>query len=375
MSSSSAVGVMHVVDTLDIGGTETVAVNLANRLPRERYRPYLCTTRRASRSNALASSLHKDVRRLSLDRDFRFDLSAVIRLVDFIRREKINLLHVHSTSIFLGRLAALLAPSRVRVIWHDHYGRCELNDRPVRLYRLAISGAAGVIAVNYQLAEWARRSLHVSPRRVWYVPNFVMPSRAQTRLAQDLPGSSGNRIVCVGNLRLQKDHLTLIRAMAVVRDHHPAAHLLIAGAPLDVDLAHSLGREVRRLRLEENVTFLGQVDDVASILPICDIGVLSSLSEGLPLALLEYGWAGLPAVATSVGQCPEVLDHGNAGILVKPGAPQELATAIQQLLSSPERRNASARRLRDFVRKTFDPAVIVNQICRIYETVLSEDAG
>jgi glycosyltransferase involved in cell wall biosynthesis len=136
-----------------------------------------------------------------------------------------------------------------------------------------------------------------------------------------------------------------------------------------------LRREVARLRLEGNVTFLGQVDDVASILRASDIGVLSSVSEGLPLTLLEYGWAGLPAVATSVGQCPEVLDQGNAGILVKPGAYDELAAAIQHLLSSAERRHASARRLQDFVRKAFDPAVIVNQICRIYETVLSEDAA
>ena len=368
----TSTGVMQVVDTLDIGGTETVAVNLANRLPRERYRPYLCTTRRPCRGNALAASLQPDVQHLRLDRESRFDLNALLRLSNFIRGENIRLLHLHSTAIFLGRFAALLAPSNIRVIWHDHYGRCELNDRPVRLYRLATSGAAGVISVNQQLAQWACRRLHVLPSRVWYVPNFVVPSVAQRRLLPNLPGTPGNRIVCVGNLRPQKDHLTLIRAMAVLRENHPAAHLLLVGAPLDANLTESLHQEVGRLRLEKNVTFLGQVSDVASILPACDIGVLSSVSEGLPLTLLEYGWAGIPAVATSVGQCPEVLDQGNAGILVKPGSSHELADAIQQLLSSAERRGAAAIRLQDFVRKTFDPEVIMDRICQIYDLVLSE---
>lgn len=375
MKLTSAVGIMHVVDTLDLGGTETVALNLANRLPRDRYRPYLCTTRHFQRENTLLMDLGRDVPQLHLDRRFRFDLAAVVRLWAFIRKEDIRLLHLHSTSLFLGRIATLFALSNVRIIWHDHYGRCELDDRPIGLYRLAAAGADGVIAVNQQLADWAQRKLQMSPHRVWYVPNFVAPQPAQSGSSRTLPGSPGNRIVCVGNLRPQKDHLTLIRAMGLVCKEHPAAHLLLAGAPLDPSLSRLLKREVATLGLEGNVTFLGQVQHVTSILPDCDIGVLSSISEGLPLTLLEYGWAGLPAVATSVGQCPEVLDYGKAGILVRPGAAEELAGAIRQLLTSADRRRSAGSRLRDFTKKTFDPSVIINQVCRIYDTVLSEGAA
>jgi glycosyltransferase involved in cell wall biosynthesis len=374
MKLASTLGVMHVVDTLDVGGTETVALNLANRLPRNRYRPYLCTTRHFQRKNTLLTDLDRDVPQLHLNRKFRFDPDAVVRLWDFIRKEDIRLLHLHSTSLFLGRIATLFTVSKVRIIWHDHYGRCELNDRPVGLYHLAAAGADGIIAVNQQLVDWAQHKLQMSPHRVWYVPNFVTPQPVRSGSSRTLPGSPGNRIVCVGNLRPQKDHLTLIRAMALVCKEHPAAHLLIAGAPLDPSLADLLRREVATLGLQGNVTFLGQVQHVTSILPDCDIGVLSSISEGLPLTLLEYGWAGLAAVATSVGQCPEVLDYGKAGILVKPGAAEELAGAIGQLLTSADRRRSAGSRLRDFIQKTFDPAAIINRICRIYDTVLKEGA-
>src|SRR5215470_165810 len=187
MKPASTVGVMHVVDTLDVGGTETVALNLSNRLPRDRYRPYLCTTRHFQRENTLLTELNRDVPQLHLDRKFRFDFDAVARLRNFIRKEDIQLLHLHSTSLFLGRIATLFAPPSVRIIWHDHYGRCELNDRPLGLYHLAAAGADGVIAVNQQLADWATRKLQLSPRRVWYVPNFVTPQSASSDSSRTLP--------------------------------------------------------------------------------------------------------------------------------------------------------------------------------------------
>jgi len=350
-----------------------MAVNIANGLPRDRFRPYLCSTRRAG---PLACYLNSDVGHLNLERRSRFDFGCVSRLRTFIRQENINLLHAHSSSLFLGRLVSLLVPSRrISVIWHDHYGRSEWRDRPASLYRLATKGAAGVIAVNYRLVEWARKDLGISPERIWYVPNFVPPTSPTGCASKELPGSPGSRIVCVANLRPQKDHLNLIRAMAVVLQSHPNAHLLVIGAPVDAAYADSLRHEVSRLHVEKNVTFFGQVTEVAAVLLACDIGVLSSASEGLPLSLLEYGRSGLPVVATSVGQCPEVLNYGRVGILVEPSAPEQLAEAIRRLLESTELRQQLGRQLREFVRKVFAPEGVLNRICRIYDFVLSESAS
>src|ERR1019366_2381799 len=168
--------------------------------------------------------------------------------------------------------------------------------------------------------------LHVPTERVWYIPNFVVP--APDSQPPILPGARGARIVCVANLRPQKDHCTLLRAMALVVRRHPVAHLLLAGATKDPVCLDLVKTEISRLALDANVSLLGERHDVAAILQVCDIGVLSSASEGLPLALIEYGMAGLPAVATEVGQCPEVLDQGRAGMLVAPGAPKLLAEAL-----------------------------------------------
>jgi glycosyltransferase involved in cell wall biosynthesis len=358
---------MHLVDSLDVGGTERMAVNFVNSLPRERYVPYLCTTRR---DGPLEESVGADVVRLRLERKHRFDVVAVRRLVEFNREHGVRLLHAHSSSLFVAVAASGFAPHPA-VVWHDHYGRYAVEQRNAFLFRQLVRNASGVIAVSEPLAEWARNRLHVPTERVWYIPNFVVP--APDSQPPILPGVRGARIVCVANLRPQKDHCTLLRAMALVVQRQPAAHLLLVGAANDAACLDFVKKEISQLELGANVSLLGERHDVAAILRVCDVGVLSSASEGLPLALIEYGMAGLPAVATEVGQCPEVLDQGRAGMLVAPGAARLLAEALLSLLESPDRRAALGLQLRTRVQGFYSSGTIIERACRVYETVLRQD--
>jgi glycosyltransferase involved in cell wall biosynthesis len=110
--------------------------------------------------------------------------------------------------------------------------------------------------------------------------------------AANLPGSRGSRIICLANFRPEKDHFTLVRAMALVVNKVPEAQLLLAGKTNDESYKQAVQREIADRRLESNISVLGERHDVAEILKACDVGVLSSASEGLPMSLLEYGAAG-----------------------------------------------------------------------------------
>jgi len=227
---------------------------------------------------------------------------------------------------------------------------------------------SGVIAVNDVLAAWSRERLHVPSDRVWYIPNF-----AEMRISNgcpELPGRKGARIVHVANLRPQKDHLTLLRAFAAVVQRVPDAHLLLAGAAPDAVYHDFLRVQIQHLGVSGRVTMLGSRNDIPDLLASCDIGVLSSTCEGLPVSLLEYGAAGLPAVCSAVGQCPEVLDRGAAGILFPGGDVVALADALINLLQSPDRRSALGRCLLERVSRHYSQEGVVQQVCEIYETVL-----
>jgi glycosyltransferase involved in cell wall biosynthesis len=364
-SNHGRVGVMHLTDTLDAGGLERVAVNLVNTLPRARYHAHLCTTRR---DGALAELVAPGVGRLCLNRRRSIDAGAVVRLAAYIKEHQIKLLHAHGTALFIARAAATLTRG-VNVVWHDHYGRYLEQERPALLYKLATRGVGGVIAVNEPLAAWSRERLGVPAERVRYVPNFVCEPPLD-QATPELPGAAGGRVVCVANLRPQKDHLNLVRAMQAVKREAPHAHLILVGGGHDEAHRAKIFSEVESRGLSADVSWLGERRDVSAILGACDVGVLGSASEGLPLALIEYGMAGLPVVATDVGQCAEVLDNGRAGLLVPPGRPGELAAALLSLLNDGGRAAQLGARLRARVRSAYSAEAVIEQVCRVYEMAL-----
>lgn len=360
---SALPGVMHLLDTLDAGGAERVAVNLVNSLPRETYRVFLCTSRR---DGALAALLEPGVERVCLQRRHTLDAFAVWRLAAFIRRHRIRILHAHGPSLFLAVASHLLAP-RLSVVWHVHHGHYAGAHNRALLHRLFCKGVSFLVVVNHDLVRYAEDRLAVAPARVRFVPNLA--SSIHPSAPVPLPGTVGKRILCVANLRPEKDHLTLVRALDVVRRQIPGVHLLLAGAFTDPKTVSRLRYEIAANALDESITLLGARTDVPALCASCDIGVLSSRSEGFPMALVDYGQAGLPVIATAVGECAQVLEGGDAGILVPPGQPGVLAAKLILLLGDAKLRRTLASAFARRVETLYSPNTVIRQICTIYETV------
>ena len=370
MSLRNPIGVLHLIDTLDAGGAERLAVNLVNLLPRDRFRPLLCTTRR---DGPLNSSVASDVERACLGRRRTIDPGALTRLRRLVRMHNIKVIHAHGYTVFLAALAAA-GMSSSKLIWHIHHGR--LADTgpgdPLQLASRAVSNRVdAAVTVSQALADWCHTRTNIPQNAIWYIPNFVCHWDEESA-APTLPGQAGCRIACVANIRPEKDHATLVRAMASVVRVVPNAHLLIIGA---YETASPTYDHVQNLihdsELAGHVTFLGSRNDVSNILSACDIGVLSSESEGLPLSILEYGIQGLATIATSVGQCRTVLDDGRAGIVVPPRDPRQLAEALVTLLAAPERRRDLGAKLRHRVLARYSAGRVLQRFSHVYHTALA----
>ena len=350
-----------------------MAVNFVNQLPRDRFEPFLCSTRRGG---LLAGEVLDDVGRLELGRTRRIhDLAALHRLARFLREQSIDIVHAHGTSLFIAAAACQLVP-RTRLVWHDHLGATtDTRQRKRLLYRLAAARTDHIITVSKLLETWAEAELGLPPDHVTTIPNFVLPAdgaagRRDLADLAELPGVAGRRIACVANLRRQKDHFTLLGAMAQLIDDLPGAHALLLGAAVDASLERSITEQIQTLGLDGNVTLLGARPDVAAVLARCDVGVLSSRSEGFPLALLEYGMAGLPVVATDVGECGEILDRGAAGALVPPGDTGALAGALHQLLTDPASAAHLGDQLKRRVEDRYGAEAVLARVEAIYGSVL-----
>ncbi|MCB0425854.1 MAG: glycosyltransferase [Mangrovimonas sp.] len=354
--------VLQLIDSLEAGGAERMAVNLANGLASEIESSYLCTTRK---EGILLNSLNPDVHYLFLNKTSTIDVLAFIRFYKYLKKEKITHLHAHSSSFFLATLVSLFLP-RLQLIWHDHYGNSEfLEERPYQVLKWCSKRFNAVLSVNMLLVDWAQHHLKCSIVR--YLPNFVDVKFEPGNLELPLYGSSGKRILCLANLRSQKGHLNLFKAFKEVSLRFPDWTLHCVGKDFKDAYSNKLKIKLRNLGLEHLVSLYGSRPDVKAIIAACDIGVLSSHSEGLPLALLEYGTGGLAVVATDVGDCIKVIPNSEYGQLVSRGDIDALVKALIQYIENPHLRKQHSLNLKKHISENFSFEAVFKQLKSVYQ--------
>jgi glycosyltransferase involved in cell wall biosynthesis len=181
---------------------------------------------------------------------------------------------------------------------------------------------------------------------------------------EELGLSFGHVIIgTVGRLTPQKAHHIFLKAAAIIKKSMDRAKFIIVG---DGELRQELERQARQLGLTEDVLFTGHRHDVPELLSVFDVFALSSLYEGLPLAILEAMAMAKPIVATRVDGVPEAVVDGETGILVPPSDPTALAEAILSLLQNPSSAQAMGQAGRRRVEAMFRQDVMVVQTEQLY---------
>jgi len=178
--------------------------------------------------------------------------------------------------------------------------------------------------------------------------------------------AEGPLVGIVANLRPVKRVDRFIDMAARVAGKFPGAHFVIAGQG---ELKPDLQQRATQYNLGERVHFLGSVAEVERLLPLLDVGVLTSESEGFSNALIEYVSAGIPAVTFAVGGNPEIVQDGVNGRLVRDGDVDQLAAAVSALLGDPEQRQRMAQAGQKRAARDYDPAEILRQTMAFYRTI------
>jgi len=368
--------VFFVLDSLNIGGTETQAVELARRLDPTQYQITLACLRasgpllqRLTGSRVKLMEFHPKGGMNSPGGVYQ-----LLRMAVFLRRGKFEIMHAHDLwANLLGVPAALLA--RVPVIISSQRDLSHLDFYKTsrkRWLRKLQNMSTAVLANSGSIREGLVREERFAEHNVRVIYNgveierFAGVPRDRERL---FPGTSGGKlIVLVGNMHTDvKGHPLLIQAAAEVVREFPKTRFVFAG---DGALRSELEDQVARLGLQENVLFLGRRNDVPEILACCDIGVLPSKAEGLPNAVLEYLAAGLPTVASNVGGNAEIIQDGQNGLLFPSDNAQALGQALLRLLREPEFASALGRAGQDHVRKNLSFDRMIDQVDKMYSELL-----
>jgi sugar transferase (PEP-CTERM/EpsH1 system associated) len=339
------VRVAHLVLGLGVGGLEKVVLNLARRTDRRRFETRVLCLQQGGALRARFEDMGIPVDSLDLPRLPK--ARTLVRLVRWLRQARPDVLHTHNpTPHVFGALAARAAG--VPVVVHTKHGRNYPDSfRAVAWNRLASWLSDRIVPVSADAAAVAREVERIRGRKVQVIRNGIDP--ADFAAPAGLRPGAGKRAVHVARLMdLVKDQTTLLRAARLVVDREPGFQLTVVGDGPDRARLEALAGE---LGLGGHVHFLGMRSDVRELLGAADLFVLSSLTEGISLTLLEAMAAGLPVVATEVGGNREVVVPGETGLLVPAGSPAALAEALLALVRDPERARrmgaAGRRRVED----------------------------
>ncbi len=359
-TTSTGPSVLLVTPNLDVGGAQETVRTLAARLPGAGCPTVVCSFEDGP-LRADIEALGVKVELLAPRRHGVLSVPGFISEMHRYRRELLNLVARYGIGVVqtqgLGTMDFLVMTLRRRrgpqVWWTIQNANFELRREQVSsqawlfttkraahrlLYRIGAHRVDGVIVVS----EDTKASFDATAGRtnkVVVVCNAVDVDRYPVEvdrgaLRRELGIEPGRRVITsVGTFKRQKGHRYLIEAMADVASDLPDLHLLLVG---DGELRSAIEAEVRERGLGDRVSFLGTRRDVDEILAASDVFVLASLWEGLPLALVEAMASGLPVIATEVSGTRQVVVDGTSGLLVPPGDPASLASAIHWVEADPE---------------------------------------
>ncbi|OPY61758.1 MAG: putative glycosyltransferase EpsF [Pelotomaculum sp. PtaU1.Bin065] len=363
---------MHIVYSLEMGGVEKLVVELAKRFDRDRFDVSVCTL---TEGGVLRADLEKaGIKVFTVKKGQGVDYSLFSRLRKHFVEQKPDLVHSHNPAPWLyGAFAAKV--SGIRHIVHTEHSNLPSDEIKMLFLEKILSRISSVIisdshVVTRRLVEGQK----LSPANIVTVVNGIDTERFNVNdRSIELRRSLGiaDEEVVIGNVaRLEpvKDHSSLLKAFSILVRNCPRCRLILAG---DGSLRRELERQTRDLKITESVCFLGMRNDIPSLLSIFDVFVLSSLSEGLPLVLLEAMAAKRPVVATRVGGNIEVVDDGVTGLLVPPNDADTLAHYLSMLTRSPHIRQAMGEKGRLRVKQLFDFEKMLVSYENIYADLLS----
>jgi glycosyltransferase involved in cell wall biosynthesis len=364
------VNITHVVENLNRGGLERMVIDLVTQQHREGHKvQVVCLFERGS----LATELEiKGIPVRACEKRTGFDLRAVGLARKFIAEHRTEVLHTHNAVAHYQAVLACAGMGIRQVVNTRHgMGATRKPGRREWLFRRAMSATDTVVAV----CEAARRDAvgrgMFPARKCCVVPNGirldgfdVANDVMHERLARLINVPSRTRIIgTVGRLNWAKDQASLIRAFRAVRHHRRDTVLVLIG---DGELRETL----RACAFDEGIAgcvhFLGDRDDVHELLQGLDLFVLSSVTEGYSMALLEACAAGLPIVATDVGGNAEIVRDRATGRLVPPCDAPALADAMVEMLHASQQASAFGRAARTWVEQNGSLQAMAARYTRLY---------
>lgn len=368
--------VLHLIESLERGGAERRLVNDIKFINKDRFNNIVCYL--FDRDDLKKELLGLNIAIHALHMKKFPDIGGFTRLLKLVKKHCVHIIH---TQLFfadvLGRLIGkfLKIPVIVSTVQSTVYepGNSYLYSSKREWIDKTTARLCNnrIIAVSDFAKHSAIKRLGVGEDKVEVIYNYVDidelnhtdVSRVQG-IRKDLDfGNHDMVLITVGRLDPPKGHRYLLEAMSEIVEDYPSVKLLVVGdGPSRAFLEHLCVE----LGMAGNVFFLGMRKDTKELLHASDVFVFPTLSEGLPLTLLEAAAVGKPCVASDIPPNREIIENGKTGLLVKPRDSRNLKELILYLVKNEDRRKYFGAAAKQFVEKKFNPFHLVHLLEELY---------
>jgi glycosyltransferase involved in cell wall biosynthesis len=383
--------ILRIIGRLNVGGPAIHVVSLTEGLDPDRYQSLLVAgSENEAEGSMLDFALSHGVQPTVIPEivtDFRLaprDAKALWKLYSLMRKERPHIVHTHTAKAgFLGRVAARLAGVPIVVhtfhghVLHGYYGPVK-NELLRRVERSLAWVTDRLVTVSEQVKNELVGYGIAKAEKITVVPlgfdlePFLNSHTQRGEFRREIGLGADIKLVgIVGRLFHIKNHALFLEAASRIYAQEPGARFVIVG---DGVLRPVLERQARDLGIADQVLFTGWRHDLSRIYADLHVLVVSSDNEGTPVSAIEAMASGCPVVATRVGGLPDLIDDHRTGRLVPPRNAEALASAIVDLLRSPETMRELGQNARESVRQRFTVKRLIGDMDHLYSQLLEEKA-
>lgn len=361
------INILHTVLSLEMGGLEKVVADTVTGMNKQVFNVEVCCF---DELGHFAAQLPEKGVKVSLlgRRSTGYDALLPLKLGKMLDRKKIDILHMHSGTFFLGSQAALLAGGK-KTVYTDH-GRHLIEPRLLpAMDRFSGFFAKKIVAVSKELEKYLVEVIRLPAHKTTTIINGIdtgvfRKRQKSERLLKELGIPAKNQIVgSVGRLAPVKDQASMIEAFSIIGRDRPDLTLLIVG---DGPLMAELQKLAEEKGVRERVVFTGKRSDIPDLMSLFDIFILTSLSEGTSISLLEAMASGATPVVTDVGGNPSIVTHDVNGLLIQPKDLPRLAGTLGFLLDHEQARLHYAEKAVQTVRECYSLEKMIERYTGVY---------
>lgn len=419
MNLVQKINIMLISDKLFFGGAEMVVYNLATNLNKARFQVHICCLESLGEIGERIKAQGIEVFNLKSKKGMDFSLP--FKLARLLKTKKIDIIHAHNSTAFKHAvMAAQIAKTPIIIQTRhgnelsglgllrrleDTSGLLAMTENAMMalrkklhrlIYRFLVNKADKIVCICNDLKEKIARDERIKEEKLFVIFNgiktdcFGAAAPRNDGTSTDAPRNDAREdtpcnddallqelglnkddliLINVANIRPEKGQVYLIDAFKELVQTFPNLKLLIAGKDSDIKLAQTLKAKVVENKMEDKVLFLGQRSDINELLAISDIFVLPSLTEGMPVTILEAMAMQKPILATNVGGIPEMIQNGSNGILIESKNTNALISALSGMITNNDMRRCLGQKAKETAQDQFRLEIMIRNYEELYKNL------